>query len=64
MNTQQLLAAQKKGAKIFHNGIEVAYKPRGKGDKKPWLYRGVLATYRYSAAQCQIGFEALAKEDQ
>lgn len=54
MNTQQLLAAQKKGARIFHNGIEVAYKPRGKGDKKPWLYRGVLATYRYSAAQCQV----------
>ncbi len=54
MNTQQLLDAQKKGAQILHNGVEVAYSPRGKGDKKPWLYSGPLMQVRYTAAQCQV----------
>lgn len=53
MNTKQLLAAQKKGAQILHNGAPVTYSPRQPGDRKPWAYREGPCWHRYTAAQCQ-----------
>lgn len=52
MNSQQLLAEQRKGAEILHNGAPVEYSPRRPGDRTPWVYQEGAHRYRYTAAQC------------
>ena len=48
----QLLKDQKAGAKIMHNGSEVEYLPRRKGDRKPWACEDAS----YAASECTAVF--------
>lgn len=53
--TQELLGYQREGAQIVcslapHEGTEVFYRPRTKGDPQPWMLPG--APYRYSGREC------------
>jgi hypothetical protein len=56
VNSTQLLAAQRKGAEILHNGAPVSYSPRWPRDMKPWISHGFSATTRYPARACQAYF--------
>lgn len=38
MKSEQLRVARRRGAKLVTEfGVEVAYRPRYKGDRKPWV---------------------------
>jgi len=48
--SRELLAAQKQGAEILHNGAPVRFDPRRPRDPKPWVHQG----HRYYSDQCQV----------
>lgn len=56
--SRELLAAQRKGAKIVtrlsagYNGAEVVYDPRGSGDRRPWRVQGCGTFDSVRAADC------------
>ncbi|MFD6361232.1 hypothetical protein ACFWFX_15440 [Streptomyces roseolus] len=53
MTSQELIRAQRAGAKILHNGAPVHYRPRGKGDREPWVFYNGREEVRYPASGCQ-----------
>lgn len=64
MNSDQLLAAQRKGAEILHNGAPVSYHPRWKWDRRPWRFHdGFSPTTHYPASACQAYFPPRKESD-